>query len=258
MNDPRLIPNPDLVTRTEPAQIIVPLADLQRSPEGPRDRQVLFGETLNVLNEDHGWCYVQADKDRYCGYVTSDSIGPITEATHHVIAPATHAYKAADFKSRDLCSLSHGSRVTVMDHVGKFAQTAAGFIPMVHLGRIGETATDPAQIASLFLGTPYLWGGNSCFGIDCSGLVQAALLACGYDCPGDSDQQQSLGYEAGDGYTRNDLLFWKGHVALVTDANRLIHANAAAMATVYEPIDTAIARIEAQGDGSVTAHRRLS
>ncbi|OAN77191.1 NLP/P60 hydrolase [Sulfitobacter sp. EhC04] len=259
MSDPRLTPIAALVTRSEPGQVTAAVADLCRSPGGPRDRQLLFGDTLTLLGEDtNGFTYVQADKDGYCGHVSTGALGSGAKATHRVSAPATHAYTAADFKSRECQSLSFGSAVAVTGEKGRFAVTSIGHIPMVHLREADQHFDDPAAIAALFLGTPYLWGGNSRWGMDCSGLVQAALLACGIPCPGDSDQQLILGEPAKPPYRRNDLLFWKGHVALVTDPETLIHANVHAMQTVYEPIAEALTRIREQGDGNVTAHRRLS
>jgi len=128
-----------------------------------------------------------------------------------------------------------------------------------HIAPISSVETDPASVAALYLDSPYLWGGNSRWGIDCSGLIQAACSACGIPCAGDSDHQEaSLGELLPDGSLpqRNDVLFWKGHVALVWDEETLIHANAHAMACVLEPIEDALARIE-KTDGPVTAHRRL-
>lgn len=257
MSDPRITPDPAVATRSDPAQISVSVADLCRSPDGLRDRQLIFGDHVEILGNVGNWRYVRAAKDGYCGYVQRVALGTATEATHIVTAPATHAYARADMKSPDQISLSFGSRVTAHASQGSFIETAVGFVPHQHLAEASHNADDPSAVATLFLGTPYLWGGNSRWGIDCSGLVQAALSATGIPCPGDSDMQQTLGTSATGPFKRNDLLFWKGHVALVTDPETLIHANAAAMATVYEPINIAIERIEAQGDGPVTAHRRL-
>lgn len=257
MSDPRLTPDAALVSQETPAQVAVPLTDLRRRPDGPRDRQLILGDHVTVLNTADGWSYVQAAKDGYCGHVRTNSLGPQQTPTHRVTAPATHAYERADLKSPDQISLSYGSTVGVINIADGFAQTALGHIPLQHLRPVTEAASDPAAIATLFLGTPYLWGGNSRWGIDCSGLIQASLLACGIPCPGDSDMQQSLGQDATAPYRRNDLLFWKGHVALVTDPDTLIHANAGSMSTKLEPIADAIKRIADNGDGPVTAHRRL-
>ncbi len=252
-------PDRALVTGS-PAQVTVPVADLLRRPDGPRDRQLLLGDTLTLYETRGDWCFVQADKDGYVGYLRATQIAQASDtATHWICALGSHAYVEANFKSPDCLALSFGSLVTVHDTEGRFARTDLGFIPVQHLRSLDDLAADPVDVAQKFLGTPYLWGGNSRWGIDCSGLVQAAYLACGRPCPGDSDQQEAevgQAYLPNDGYRRGDLLFWKGHVALVVDADRLIHANVHHMAVAFEGIEAAIKRIADQGDGPVTAHRR--
>jgi cell wall-associated NlpC family hydrolase len=148
--------------------------------------------------------------------------------------------------------------VTVTGQSERFAETPDGFVPMIHLAPVDSRMPDPVVVAEMFLGTPYLWGGNSRAGIDCSGLVQAALLACGIACPGDSDlQSESVGTELGPDapLRRGDLVFWKGHVALVADPTRLIHAYGHIMATGYEGTNDAIARIAANGTPVLTRRR---
>ena len=146
--------------------------------------------------------------------------------------------------------LSLGARLSISKIDGKFAETTDGrFVPATHLLPIGEVLDDPASVAEMFLGTPYLWGGNSRSGIDCSGVVQASLLACGKACPGDSDlQYEALGapVDEGSGYRRGDLFFWKGHVAMAVDGERIIHANGFRMAVTYEGIAEALQRISEQ------------
>lgn len=242
-------------------QIIRPVVDLLRQPGGPRERQLIWGERVTSADEKDGWAQITAIKDGYTGYVPIAALAAAAKATHWISAAATHVYAQPDFKSSDLHSLSFGSRIQVVSRGERFSGTPEGFIPTPHLLPIGVMLNDPVTVAELFLGTPYLWGGNSQFGIDCSGLVQAALLACGIPCPGDSGPQEMvLGTAQPEGtpYLRGDLLFWKGHVALVRDTNTLIHANAFHMAVALEPLHSAIDRIQAQGDGPVTSHRRLA
>ncbi len=242
------------------ARIIRPVVDLLCQPEGPRDRQLLFGDTVSVVEEQDGWSRIISAKDGYPGWVATDNLGPIEPQTHWIVAAATHAYAAPDMKSLDQISLSFGSKIRVLSEQDGFLETALGFIPKAHAVPAYSRLTDPVAAAQLFLGTPYLWGGNSRFGLDCSGLVQAALLACGIPCPGDSgDQVHAVGEPVPEGTPpkRGDLLFWKGHVAWVAAENLLLHANAYHMAVALEPMDQAIARIAQQGDGPVTAHKRL-
>jgi cell wall-associated NlpC family hydrolase len=251
--------HPDNIRRAMIAQIAVPVADLMRSPDGPRDRQLLFGDTVTIRATQNGWSHVQSAKDGYGGYIQATQIELLQQATHWVSAPATHIYKAPDLKSEDQLSLSFGSNIAVLGWKDNFAQTKDGYVPAVHLTPAGTYMNDPLDVAELFLGSPYLWGGNSWFGLDCSGLVQAAFLACGRACPGDSHQQErTLGppLPKDTPPRRGDLLFWKGHVAMLYDSNTLLHANAHHMAVRFEPLDTALMRIEAQGGGRVTSHLR--
>lgn len=234
----------------EAARITVPLADLLVRPDGPRDRQLLMGDPVLVLERLDRHAFVRVGKDGYCGYVALAALGPDRGASHFVAAPATHLYASASIKRREVASLSFGSQLLITGEEGRFAVTDQGlYVPSVHLKPIGTPLTDPAGIAELLLGTPYLWGGNSRSGIDCSGLVQAALLACGIPCPGDSDLQwATVGTRLAEGADpqRGDLLFWKGHVAMVTGPDRMIHANGFRMAVTYEGIAAGIARIRAQ------------
>ncbi|WP_281973870.1 C40 family peptidase [Ruegeria faecimaris] len=241
-------------------RIIQPVIDLLRAPDGPRDRQLLYGDGVCTHEENKGWSRITSDKDGYAGWVRSDCLAPELPATHWITAPSTHAYEQPAMKSRDRTSLSFGSKVQALSEQNGFLETELGFIPAIHAKQINVTLTDPVAVAELFLGTPYLWGGNSRFGLDCSGLVQAGMLACGLPCPGDSGyQERDLGQALTPGTPaqRGDLLFWKGHVAWVYGDNMLLHANAFHMDVTFEPMDVAITRILEQGDGPVTAHKRL-
>lgn len=234
-----------------------PIVDLRAAPNGPRDRQLLLGATVRVFESREGWSFIRAERDGYVGYVETSCLAAKQAPTHFVQSLATHIYPAPDFKTREVALLNFGAQVAVEFEHRKFWETSLGFIPKSHLRQIDMPLSDPATVASLHFGVPYLWGGNSTIGIDCSGLVQASLLACNIDCPGDSDMQLSLGTDAPDFAKRGDLVFWKGHVAMMVDDETLIHANAHHMAVKYEPLQNARLRIAAQGDGEIIAIRRL-
>ena len=244
----------------EAASVALPLADLLAAPGGARDRQLLMGEEVLVLDRHQGFAFLRAATDGYCGYVAEAALGPFHAPTHWIATPASHLYPAPDMKQREVAGVSFGARLTITAEHPKFLETESGlFVPRPHLRPMGQLMDDPAWVAEMFLGTPYLWGGNSRAGLDCSGLVQASLLACGIACPGDSDMQAALGgpLDGPEALRRGDLIFWKGHVAMALDAERLIHANAFHMAVTIEGIPEAIARIAGQGDGPPTAFRRV-
>ena len=236
-------------------RVALPLVDLLRAPGGARERQLALGEGFNVVDREAGHAFGFALKDGYCGWLPEAALAGWEEPTHWVASVGTHLYPEPRSSSREVGAVPMGARVAVRGHVDKWAEVAGGFVPFSHLRVLGDWASDPVAVAEQFLGTPYLWGGNSRGGIDCSGLVQGAFAACGIGVPGDADLQQAAGVEVAGALRRGDLVFWKGHVALVVDEARLIHANGFTMSVAYEGVDACIARIAA-AEGPVTARRR--
>ncbi len=241
------------------AQVIVPLANLCAKPGAARDRQLLLGEAVTVIDRDAGHVFVMSAKDGYCGWMAEADLGQGPTPTHWVAAPGTHLYTEPQVQAPEKHALSLGSRLAVIGSWGAWANTPHGFVPLRHLRPLGEWAEDPVAVAENLVGTPYLWGGNSRFGLDCSGLVQVSMHACGLPCPGDSDMQMALGrtLAANEAMKRGDLIFWKGHVAMVVDRDRLIHANGHTMSVAYEGIRDCVARVSSGGGGLVLARQRL-
>jgi cell wall-associated NlpC family hydrolase len=250
----------DRFVQGEMKRVTAPVARLCLTQGAPNtDREILYGHKVCQLDPFQSLC--RDETTGYSGYVADRDLGGWAEPTHRVTARATLLFDEPDIKTPRPQTLSAGSLLRLIEVEDRFSRTHDGrYVPTHHLTEIGTAAPDLAATAELLLGTPYLWGGNSAFGIDCSGLVQLACQAAHIPCPGDSDQQMAeLGAVAPSGSApeRNDLLFWKGHVAIVYDPETLIHANAGAMAVALEPLQTALIRIEAQGDGALLAHKRL-
>lgn len=246
-------------TEGSPARLIVPVADLSPEPGTLRDRQVIFGADLTVIERRDGAAFVQAAQDGYCGWLPTADLGAPAPATHAVSAAASHIYREASIKRGEVMALSLGARLAVLEIGDKFARTAEGFIPRQHLRPLSAPEADPVAVAERLLGAPYLWGGNSHAGIDCSGLVQLALAQCGLAAPGDSDlQRAAFGpfLPEGTPIARGDLFFWPGHVAMACSAETLIHANGHTMSVAHEPITACLARIEAAGEGPCLGRKR--
>lgn len=241
------------------ATVTVPVCDVHRRPSGDAgiDTQFLFGDSVRVFDTKDDWAWVQGERDGYVGYVRGNSIGLAerVQATHRVIAPRTFVYPEPELRSPPRQVLSMGSAVFVNRSEerrgNRYAVGADGSaIIESHLAAIDKPAKDYVAVAETLLHTPYLWGGTSAFGIDCSGLVQLPMQMTGKSVLRDTDMQEaSIGepIETKDGYgklKRGDLVFWKGHVGIMTDARHMLHANGSTMTVAREPLDDAIARIE--------------
>jgi cell wall-associated NlpC family hydrolase len=280
MDDPRLTPaRPDLAAKYlegkveakrfvagEEFEISDAIAPLRcaPSPNAELATQALKGERVTIYDRNgEGFAWGQLNSDGYVGWLPDRALAkPAGEPTHKITSLRTFAFPGPSIKLPPVDTLVMGARIMVIREQGAFAVTRENwYLPRQHVGLIDHHAADFVAVAEQFAGTPYLWGGKSSLGIDCSGLVQVSLNAAGTGCPRDSDMQQAgLGRtlapgEAGN-LQRGDLIFWRGHVAIVRDADTIVHANAHHMATTIETTREAIARIKAAGS-EITAIKRM-
>ncbi|NBB47983.1 peptidase P60 [Rhizobium sp. CRIBSB] len=237
----------------EPAMVAQPVVALRPKPDPSigTDTELLMGEEVRVFERESGWAWVQAVDDGYVGYLPEATLGGVTTATHVVTVPRTFVYSGPDLRFPTRMALSMGSRLTITGEAEtrgtRYSLLAdGGALVARHLRPVSDPpAIDYVSVAAVFLETPYLWGGKSGFGIDCSGLVQLAMRMAGLRAPRDSDMQASgLGVPIDrTALERGDLVFWKGHVAIMEDETSMIHANGHTMTVARETLDAAIERI---------------
>jgi hypothetical protein len=279
-NDPRVTPaRPDVAAKYlegeivatryvegRECEVIEPATPLRQQPrpDAPLLTEALKGERVTVYDEnEEGWAWGQLKADSYVGWLPANTLArPGPPPTHRVAALRTLVFPGPSIKLPPLEALPLGATLAVARIEDRLAVTPGGYVPVAHLKPLGEFESDFVAVAERFVGVPYLWGGKTALGLDCSGLVQIALTACGLACPRDSDMQEAaLGapLATAAGYSdllRGDLVFWKGHVAIVRDSGSLVHANAFHMAVAIEPTADAIARIRKSGS-DVTSVRRI-
>ncbi|SEO68009.1 NlpC/P60 family protein [Methylobacterium sp. UNC300MFChir4.1] len=252
-----------------PRRVTSPSAPLRRAPaaDAGLDTEALLGDAVDLYDTADGFAFVQLARDGYVGYLPAESLGPADpEPTHRVTALRTFLYPEPDLKRPVLGHLSLGARLAATGEAGAYLETPGGYVFARHCAPVDAREPDYAATAARLAGTPYLWGGRTSLGLDCSGLVQLCLDAAGLPCPRDADMQeralgQALTFDPARpevaGLRRGDFVFWRGHVGLMVDPETLIHANGHHMAVAAEPLAGAVGRIAAHSFGAVTGIRRL-
>ena len=243
------------------------IVDLRRAPDARSglDTQLLFGEAVTVYDEAEGWAWVQNETDGYVGYLESAALGEAPpEPTHHVTALRSYLFPEPHLKAPPLDCLSIASPLCVVGDEGGYAALAGGgFVYDKHIAPLEDVEPDFVATALRFLGTPYYWGGRSSVGLDCSTLVQLSLACAGVPVRRDSYQQATTIGEALNGLPgeialqRGDFVYSPGHVAIMLDAERVVHANAFTMSVAVETLATLEGRVRAETGGGFTAVRRL-
>ncbi len=248
-----------------PRRIAAASAPLRRRPEpdSPLETEALLGEAAAVYGEAEGWSWVQLVRDSYVGYLPTSMLGPWSKPTHRVAVLRTHAYPGPSIKHPPRFAISLGAWLCIERIEGDFAIATDGLHYFArHLAPALSWEPDFVAVAEQFLESPYLWGGRTSEGVDCSGLIQAALTAAGVAAPRDSDMMEAevgspLPDASMEGLRRGDLIFWKGHIGMLRDVATLLHASGWHMRVVSEPLREAVARIAANGGGPITSIRRL-
>lgn len=245
------------------ASISTSVASVYRSPDNNQsiETQLLFGEPIDIFEEKNGWAWVQSVRDGYVGYIRKDQLAINDHVhTHRVSNVATFIYPSNTYKMTPQSALSYGSTVTVINEKDGMSELATGgFVPSVHLAPVDFHSDEIVAEAFRFLGVPYLWGGRSSLGIDCSALVQLVLQASNYKAPRDSDlQEKFLGRPVDrDDVQGGDLVFFRGHIGLMVDESTLIHANDRAMAVSIDDLDEYIRWRTKNGKTPVKMFKRL-
>ena len=246
-------------------RIAVAVAGLHPDPSGTsvQDTELLWGEDFDVYDRADGWAWGQSALDGYVGYVAEAALSPADDpAPDHVVTTlGASTYARPALKTTITGRLPFGARITVVEAADGYERIGPDrWIPSPQIRPAAEHPKDWVAVAELFIGVPYVWGGRSSWGLDCSALIQLSRQAAGHVCPRDSDMQQAgLGdtLSPDDPLRRGDLIFWRGHVGVMLDGERLLHANAHHMAVAIEPLANAARRILAAGDGEVTRRARL-